>query len=126
MPATRKMTAEASQQDLDQLQNLFSSSKPAASPIVQEEAPKKIETVPFVSPFSAPAKEQIETVAEIKKTTDTTVGIRMTSQKKREVKAYFIQKGTTLSQGVMDAYNLLRELEKEGLVYYKDGELKRV
>lgn len=57
---------------------------------------------------------------------DTTVGIRMTKQKKREMKAYFIQKGTTLSQGVIDAYHLLKAMEAEGKIVYRDGQMERV
>ena len=51
--------------------------------------------------------------------------LKMTMQKKREIKAYFIQKGTTLSQGILDAYNLLKELDAEGIISYKDGQLIR-
>lgn len=137
MPATRKISREAQNQDLEQMKGLFGS----PAPVVKQENP--IETVqPVVeTPVSTIVEaekealrpvEQIQTVehpAEIaessKTTTDTTVGIRMTMQKKREIKAYFIQKGTTLSQGILDAYNLLKELDAEGIISYKDGQLIR-
>lgn len=137
MPATRKVSREAQNQDLEQMKSLFGS----PAPVVKHENP--IETVqPIVdTPIhqveeaeKVPEKpaEQIETVAHntesvdvSKTTTDTTVGIRMTMQKKREIKAYFIQKGTTLSQGILDAYNLLKKLDAEGIISYKDGQLIR-
>lgn len=137
MPATRKISREAQNQDLEQMKGLFGS----PSPVVKHENP--IETVqPIVETPVSPVVEaekitpkpveQIQTVAlntetadSSKTTTDTTVGIRMTMQKKREIKAYFIQKGTTLSQGILDAYNLLKELDAEGIISYKDGQLIR-
>ena len=134
MPATRKISREAQNQDLEQMKGLFGS----PSPVVKHENP--IETVqpivetPVVEAEKETPKpvEQIQTVAlntetadSSKTTTDTTVGIRMTMQKKREIKAYFIQKGTTLSQGILDAYNLLKELDAEGIISYKDGQLIR-
>lgn len=137
MPATRKISREAQNQDLEQMKGLFGS----PAPVVKQENP--IETVqPIVETPVKPVVEaekeapktveQIQTVAlnaetadSSKTTTDTTVGIRMTMQKKREIKAYFIQKGTTLSQGILDAYNLLKELDAEGIISYKDGQLIR-
>lgn len=137
MPATRKVSREAQNQDLEQMKSLFG----APAPVVKHENP--IETVqPIAETSTSPAVEavpgvqkpieKIQTVAQntegmesSKTTTDTTVGIRMTMQKKREIKAYFIQKGTTLSQGILDAYNLLKELDAEGIISYKDGQLIR-
>ena len=129
MPATRKISREAQNQDLEQMKGLFGS----PAPVIKQENP--IETVqPAVETAKEVPKpvEQIQTVAHnaesvetSKTTTDTTVGIRMTMQKKREIKAYFIQKGTTLSQGILDAYNLLKELDAEGIISYKDGQLIR-
>lgn len=121
MPATRKISKEAQSQDLDQLKSLFSSSPSSVK------SGKQIETV---APSEVQKSPQIETVASsseenTKHTSDTTVGIRMTTQKKREMKAYFIQKGTTLSQGILDSYNLLKELESEGVVTFKDGQIVR-
>ena len=112
MPATRKVSREAQNQDLEQMKSLFGS----PAPVVKQENP--IETV-------QPIALNTETPDSSKTTTDTTVGIRMTMQKKREIKAYFIQKGTTLSQGILDAYNLLKELDAEGIISYKDGQLIR-
>ena len=133
MPATRKVSREAQNQDLEQMKSLFGS----PAPVVKQENP--IETVQPIAETPAntvveaqKTVEQIQTVAlntetpdSSKTTTDTTVGIRMTMQKKREIKAYFIQKGTTLSQGILDAYNLLKELDAEGIISYKDGQLIR-
>ena len=137
MPATRKVSREAQNQDLEQMKSLFGSPAPA----IKQENP--IETVQpiaetTVNTFVETEKEAPKTVEQIqnvalntetpdssKTTTDTTVGIRMTMQKKREIKAYFIQKGTTLSQGILDAYNLLKELDVEGIISYKDGQLIR-
>ena len=129
MPATRKISREAQNQDLEQMKSLFGS----PAPVVKQENP--IETVQPIAETEKEAPktvEQIQTVAlntetpdSSKTTTDTTVGIRMTMQKKREIKAYFIQKGTTLSQGILDAYNLLKELDAEGIISYKDGQLIR-
>ena len=132
MPATRKVSREAQNQDLEQMKSLFGS----PAPVVKQENP--IETVQpiaetpvntFVETKKEAPKtvEQIQTVAlntetpdSSRTTTDTTVGIRMTMQKKREIKAYFIQKGTTLSQGILDAYNLLKELDAEGIISYNN------
>lgn len=133
MPATRKVSREAQNQDLEQMKSLFGS----PAPVVKQENP--IETVQPIAETPAntvveaqKTVEQIQTVAlntetpdSSKTITDTTVGIRMTMQKKREIKAYFIQKGTTLSQGILDAYNLLKELDAEGIISYKDGQLIR-
>lgn len=137
MGATRKIQREANDADLAQMQSIFGSStvKPVqqdtqVSQITQNNSSnseeKKIESV-----VEKPA--QIETVAtsniiteENKPVSDTTVGIRMTTAKKREMKAYFIQHGTTMSQGVIDAFTLLKQLEAEGVIAYKDGLLERV
>lgn len=122
MPATRKVSREAQNQDLEQMKSLFGSPAPAVkqeNPIeTEKEAPKTVEQIQTVT-------LNTETPDSSKTTTDTTVGIRMTMQKKREIKAYFIQKGTTLSQGILDAYNLLKELDVEGIISYKDGQLIR-
>ena len=122
MPATRKVSREAQNQDLEQMKSLFGSPAPAVkqeNPIeTEKEAPKSVEQIQTVA-------LNTETPDSSKTTTDTTVGIRMTMQKKREIKAYFIQKGTTLSQGILDAYNLLKELDVEGIISYKDGQLIR-
>ena len=122
MPATRKVSREAQNQDLEQMKSLFGSPSPAVkqeNPIeTEKEAPKTVEQIQTVA-------LNTETPDSSKTTTDTTVGIRMTMQKKREIKAYFIQKGTTLSQGILDAYNLLKELDVEGIISYKDGQLIR-
>lgn len=122
MPATRKVSREAQNQDLEQMKSLFGSPAPAVkqeNPIeTEKEAPKTVEQIQSVA-------LNTETPDSSKTTTDTTVGIRMTMQKKREIKAYFIQKGTTLSQGILDAYNLLKELDVEGIISYKDGQLIR-
>ena len=122
MPATRKVSREAQNQDLEQMKSLFGSPAPAVkqeNPIeTEKEAPKTVEQIQTVA-------QNTETADSSKTTTDTTVGIRMTMQKKREIKAYFIQKGTTLSQGILDAYNLLKELDVEGIISYKDGQLIR-
>ena len=122
MPATRKVSREAQNQDLEQMKSLFGSPAPAVkqeNPIeTEKEAPKTVEQIQSVA-------LNTETPDSSKTTTDTTVGIRMTMQKKREIKAYFIQKGTTLSQGILDAYNLLKELDAEGIISYKDGQLIR-
>lgn len=127
MPATRKISKEAQSQDLDQLKSLFSSSTSSGKTGKQIEtvAPSEVQKTEEVQ-----KSPQIETVASsseenTKHTSDTTVGIRMTTQKKREMKAYFIQKGTTLSQGILDSYNLLKELESEGVVTFKDGQIVR-
>lgn len=137
MPATRKVSREAQNQDLEQMKSLFGSPSPAVkqeNPIetVQPIAETTVNTFVETEKEAPKTVEQIQTVAlntetpdSSKTTTDTTVGIRMTMQKKREIKAYFIQKGTTLSQGILDAYNLLKELDVEGIISYKDGQLIR-
>ena len=137
MPATRKVSREAQNQDLEQMKSLFGSPAPAVkqeNPIetVQPIAETTVTTFVETEKEAPKTVEQIQTVAlntetpdSSKTTTDTTVGIRMTMQKKREIKAYFIQKGTTLSQGILDAYNLLKELDVEGIISYKDGQLIR-
>ena len=137
MPATRKVSREAQNQDLEQMKGLFGSSTPVVKQVnpietVQPIAETPVNTVVEAEKEAPKTVEQIQTVAlntetpySSKTTTDTTVGIRMTMQKKREIKAYFIQKGTTLSQGILDAYNLLKELDAEGIISYKDGQLIR-
>lgn len=133
MPATRKVSREAQNQDLEQMKSLFGSPAPAVKQENPIETVQPIAETPVNTVVEAKKTvEQIQTVAQntetvdsSKTTTDTTVGIRMTMQKKREIKAYFIQKGTTLSQGILDAYNLLKELDAEGIISYKDGQLIR-
>lgn len=133
MPATRKVSREAQNQDLEQMKSLFGSPAPAVKQENPIETVQPIAETPVNTVVEAQKTvEQIQTVAQntetvdsSKTTTDTTVGIRMTMQKKREIKAYFIQKGTTLSQGILDAYNLLKELDAEGIISYKDGQLIR-
>lgn len=137
MAATRKVQRTASEDDLAQMQNLFS--KSTVKPVQQDEQVIQNNTLNLsnsnntqIETVVEPQK-QIQTVAvsnviteENKPTSDTTVGIRMTTAKKREMKAYFIQHGTTMSQGVIDAFTLLKTLEAEGLIAYKDGLLERV
>ena len=134
MPATRKISREAQNQDLEQMKGLFGSPTPVVKQVNPIETVQPIDENPVVAVEKEEPKpvEQIQTVVQntetadaSKTTTDTTVGIRMTMQKKREIKAYFIQKGTTLSQGILDAYNLLKELDAEGIISYKDGQLIR-
>ena len=137
MPATRKISREAQNQDLEQMKGLFGSPTPVVKQVnpietVQPIAETTVNTFVETEKEAPKTVEQIQTVAlntetpdSSKTTTDTTVGIRMTMQKKREIKAYFIQKGTTLSQGILDAYNLLKELDVEGIISYKDGQLIR-
>lgn len=144
--ATRKIPREVQNQDEEQLKNLFggSSVKPVQQNIqnIQNTQVEQIQTSNMSNlsnsqeSKSVGPEKQIETVAaepdekiiteENKPVSDTTVGIRMTTAKKREMKAYFIQHGTTMSQGVLDSFALLRTLEAEGLIVYKDGLLKRV
>lgn len=129
MPATRKISREAQNQDLEQLKSLFgtkstvSSTNPTPSKPIETVQPQ--ESVQPSEKIQTVALSETQQTAEQKTTSDTTVGIRMTTQKKREIKAFFIQKGTTLSQGILDAYNLLKELDAEGIVTYKDGQLIR-
>ena len=104
MPATRKVSREAQNQDLEQMKSLFGSPAPAVKQENPIETVQPIAETPVNTVVEAQKTvEQIQTVAQntetvdsSKTTTDTTVGIRMTMQKKREIKAYFIQKGTTL------------------------------
>lgn len=96
-----------------------------AAPI-QTVAPSATQASAAVSATSAPAGSLVSAAQDERVVSDTTVGIRMTKQKKREMKAYFIQKGTTLSQGVIDAYHLLKAMEAEGKIVYRDGQLERV
>ena len=127
MPATRKVSREAQNQDLEQMKSLFGSPAPAVKQENPIETVQPIAETPVNTVVEAQktVEQNTETVDSSKTTTDTTVGIRMTMQKKREIKAYFIQKGTTLSQGILDAYNLLKELDAEGIISYKDGQLIR-
>lgn len=90
-------------------------SKPS---IIKEE--KRIETVVAQKTDSKQISEDKNKVVS-----DTTVGIRMTEAKKREMKAFFIQNGTTMSQGVLDAFGLLKSLLEEGRISYEDGVLVR-
>lgn len=145
--ATRKITREASNDDLAQMQSLFGgSTSNNVKPVKQEEQViqntqdklsnlsnsdnKQIESVVVQTPAQiqtvAVEKESKVITEENKSVSDTTVGIRMTTAKKREMKAYFIQHGTTMSQGVIDAFTLLKTLEAEGKIAYKDGLLERV
>ena len=128
MAASRKISREANEEDLNQMKNIF-----GASSVKQDEQNTQVSQT-LQAEKSSESTKQIETVAESdsqiiteehKPTSDTTVGIRMTTAKKREMKAYFIQHGTTMSQGVIDAFSLLKTLENEGLVSYKDGLLQR-
>lgn len=141
--ATRKIPREVQNQDEEQLKNLFGGS--SVKPVQQNIQNTQVEQIQTSNMSnlsnsqeskSVGQEKQIETVAaepdekiiteENKPVSDTTVGIRMTTAKKREMKAYFIQHGTTMSQGVLDSFALLRTLEAEGLIVYKDGLLKRV
>lgn len=141
--ATRKIPREVQNQDEEQLKILFGGS--SVKPVQQNIQNTQVEQIQTSNMSnlsnsqeskSVGQEKQIETVAaepdekiiteENKPVSDTTVGIRMTTAKKREMKAYFIQHGTTMSQGVLDSFALLRTLEAEGLIVYKDGLLKRV
>lgn len=129
MPATRKISQAVQDQDLAQMQNLFNNSAIKTETVVTPE----FETSENVETKHSAEKEEIHNVEdsniiteEKKEVSDTTVGIRMTTAKKREMKAYFIQHGTTMSQGVIDAFTLLRKLENDGVVEYKDGLLEIV
>lgn len=146
MAATRKRVPEVQNQDVDQLKSIFGTSMPGmdqkarisenrgdtAKPVQPRQTVQQIQTnqPPLttgpVQTFQAAAPVQDSSVIteEKKEVSDTTVGIRMTSAKKREMKAYFIQHGTTMSQGVIDAFTLLRKLEEKGLASYKDGLLE--
>lgn len=146
MPATRKKTVVQTE-DLNQLQSLFGKSTTSdsnAETTVAEEtqrtqtvATPAFEDTNKASSVLKSAKPLADKITELdptsnviteekKEVSDTTVGIRMTTSKKREMKAYFIQHGTTMSQGVIDAFTLLKMLEDEGKVEYKDGILERV
>lgn len=139
MPATRKRS-EPNEDTLKQLQGIFTSN-PVIEPEIDEEekyAEPVIETVKVTKEVTKPVASALNDkiheldpssnviTEEKKEVSDTTVGIRMPTAKKREMKAYFIQHGTTMSQGVIDAFALLKVLEEEGKVEYKDGILERV
>ena len=134
MPATRKISNTVQNQDLNQLKNLFSSKNNITSEIIEtSEFAAKYETEiknPAVKEDLSNQEKNDEIqdsniiTEEKKEVSDTTVGIRMTTAKKREMKSYFIQHGTTLSQGVIDAFTLLRKLEANGIVEYNDGLLE--
>lgn len=153
MAATRKKTFEASAQDLDQMKSIFGGASVKQNTHVEQvsqvvQTPDAMEMPDFDEPeekqiesvaapiqtvasqtsaaVSAPAGVSVAAAQDERVVSDTTVGIRMTKQKKREMKAYFIQKGTTLSQGVIDAYHLLKAMEAEGKIVYRDGQLERV
>ena len=83
MPATRKVSREAQNQDLEQMKSLFGSPAPAVkqeNPIeTEKEAPKTVEQIQTVT-------LNTETPDSSKTTTDTTVGIRMTMQKNEKLK----------------------------------------
>ena len=138
--ATRKKVVTSSQ-DLNQLKNLFGESSigsASAEPVINEQI-ETVATPEFQTQQEVPVEKtesraewhqlvnEPNVITEEKQgVSDTTVGIRMTTAKKREMKAYFIQHGTTMSQGVIDAFALLKMLEDEGVVAYKDGILERV
>ncbi len=109
MPATRKINKEVQEDDLNQMKNLFSSKSST-----QESTPSNEEAVATQAVYSAVKEES-------KNVTDTKIGVRLTTAKKNELKAYFISHGVTVSQGIIDAYELLRKFETEGKVAYKDG-----
>lgn len=111
MPATRKIQPEASSQDLNQLKSLFGAKE------------EKIETVALTE--NKP-DEKIETVAPKKENKDKTIGIRMTEEKNREFKAYFIQHGMTMADGVIGQFELVKELEEKGIVKCRNGQWKIV
>ena len=135
MPATRKKAVTSNPEDLMQMKSLFGHSgiendetEEHIEPVAVETSGEKFKT------DSTPLSEKVHQIdptsniitEEKREVSDTTVGIRMTTAKKREMKAYFIQHGTTMSQGVIDAFALLKVLEEEGMVEYKDGILERV
>ena len=151
MPATRKISREAQQQDLAQLKDCFTSKiqtevkeTPDLASLTQKTNSEPFTTQVSVqsentgTPVTAIQAEEIEGPASEeqpqnattipateKETLDTSVGIRMTKQKRRELKAYFIQKGTTLSQGIMEMYELMKVLEKENVFSFVDGQIVR-
>ncbi len=108
MPATRKINREIQEDDLNQMKNLFQTN--AMSAPVQEEEP--VQKTPQAANVIRDDSKDIS---------DTKIGVRLTTAKKNELKAYFISHGVTVSQGVIDAYELLRKFETEGKVAYKDG-----
>lgn len=130
MPATRKVQNAIQNQDLNQLKNLFGGTGSTTS----------INNENMINAFSNSNNENIITDTDneiidnpdLELTTEdrkevsdtTTVGIRMSTAKKREMKTYFIQHGITMSQGVLDAFSLLKKLEDDGFVAYKDGLLE--
>ena len=132
MPATRKVNHVSQEQDLEQMKNIFGTSSPSnsvaksISSITPEfDGEPEIEKKEPAEHLHKEAEQDSNIITEEKKeVSDTTVGIRMTTAKKREMKAYFIQHGTTMSQGVLDAFTLLRKLEDSGVVEYKDGLLE--
>ena len=132
MPATRKISNTVQNQDLNQLKNLFSSKKNITSEFIETpEFDTKTETKNTAVKEDLSKQEKNDEIQDLniiteekKEVSDTTVGIRMTTAKKREMKSYFIQHGTTLSQGVIDAFTLLRKLEANGIVEYNDGLLE--
>ena len=134
MAATRKaVPQQVLDDDLDQMKNLFGGASRKIETVVTPEFDATPENEEIKQAFSdgpknQSAKEPDSNVIteEHREVSDTTVGIRMTTAKKREMKAYFIQHGTTMSQGVIDAFTLLKMLEDEGKVAYRDGILERV
>lgn len=135
MAATRKRAPEVLNQDVDQLKSIFGStmsSKVQKAPVSEEIhetgfSPEFDSSAPVsvtITEEKAKDPESKIITEEKKEVSDTTVGIRMSTAKKREMKAYFIQHGTTMSQGVLDAFSLLRKLEDKGVVAYKDGLLE--
>lgn len=131
--ATKKIQRDASAQDLDQMKNLFGGST-VRQVIQDEQVEQKITTVSNekpVAPIQTVAISSNNTASNTsnviaddrKEVSDTTVGIRMTQKKKRELKAYFIQKGMTLSEGVMAAYELMKDMEKANQISFVDGQV---
>lgn len=146
MAATRKIKHDAVNAEdtiqmkdiLDKLSETSSDSQNnqqvnTTQPVTTVETPVLKET-PVVQTQTVPLTQKVQEIdpntnvitEEKKEVSDTTVGIRMTTAKKREMKAYFIQHGTTMSQGVIDAFALLKKLEDEGKVEYRDGILEIV
>lgn len=141
MPATRKIQSNVQNQDLAQLKSLFGNTERAAFASRKEKEPAgmKIDSVSSASENGSGGKGEEERTgaADItdsaeasennenkRETSDTTVGIRMSTAKKKEMKTYFIQHGITMSQGVLDAFSLLRKLEDKGLIAYRNGSLE--
>ena len=100
--------------------------KTVETPVFEETPVVPTPTVPLTQKVQEIDPNSNVITEEKKEVSDTTVGIRMTTAKKREMKAYFIQHGTTMSQGVIDAFALLKKLEDEGKVEYRDGILEIV